>query len=48
MDFSGNEEDLADTDMGSSPFSFAFRQEADAQRVFVVLNDLLREQDRIR
>ena len=47
LDFKGADEELTDDDMGSSPFAFTFRQEADAQRVIVVLNDILREQDKL-
>ena len=47
LDFKGTDEELSDEDMGSSLFAFTFRQEADAQKVIVVLNDILREQDKL-
>ena len=47
LDFKGADEELTDDDMGSSPFAFTFGQKADAQRVIVVLNDILREQDKL-
>ena len=40
-------EEMTNPNIGSSPFGFTFRQEADAQRVFVVLNDQHREHDEL-